>query len=254
MQPLNKTMGALFLLLSAASLALPLAAAEVRGIVRDIDGRPLAGVRVRIGEGDRILVTDAGGFFAFSADESAARLTLTFAAPQFHLEKRTLILKNAAVRLSVYLIPLRQLKEEVTVTAWNDSGTSAAVPMAQHVVSDEAIRENQPESVVQALQNSPGMHFIGKGGVSVTPSIRGLARRRILLLVDGARITSDRSAGAAAQFFPPELVRQVEVVRSASSVIYGSDAIGGVIQVIPRAAGDPEPGIVLVEPQRSLGR
>ena len=93
------------------------------------------------------------------------------------------------------------------------------------------------------MQNSPGVHFIGKGGSTVTPSIRGLARRRILLLVDGARITSDRSAGASAQFFPPELAGQVEIMRSASSVLYGSDAIGGVIQVIAAPAGDSEAGV-----------
>ena len=100
-----------------------------------------------------------------------------------------------------------------------------------------------PETIVQALQNSPGIHFIGKGGVSVTPSIRGLARRRILLLANRARIISDRSAGASAQFFPPELVQQIEVVRSAASVLYGSDAIGGVINIISRTGRNPEANI-----------
>jgi outer membrane receptor protein involved in Fe transport len=140
----------------------------------------------------------------------------------------------------VYLIPIRLLKEDVTVTALNSAAKAISVPFAQNVVSAVAIKESLPETIVQAVQNSPGIHFIGKGGVSVTPSIRGLARRRIVLLADGARITSDRSAGASAQFFPPEFVRQIEVLRSAASVLYGSDAIGGVIQIIPRDVQNSE--------------
>ena len=149
-------------------------------------------------------------------------------------------LEDSANDLEIFLIPLKLLKEDITVTALNEAEKAISVPFAQNVVSKIEIKENMPETIVQALQNSPGIHFIGKGGVSVTPSIRGLARRRILLLANGARIISDRSAGASAQFFPPELVQQIEVVRSAASVLYGSDAIGGVINIISRTGRNPE--------------
>lgn len=221
-------------------LSLPLAGIEIHGTVKDIYNRPLAGVLIRIGASGNSLVSDEKGEFAFTVDESKTVLELSFETPQHYLEKRTVALKENTPDIKVYLIPLKLLREDVTVTALNEAEKIIAVPFAQNVVSKVEIRENLPETVVQAMQNSPGVHFIGKGGVAVTPSIRGLARRRILLLVGGARITSDRSAGASAQFFPPEFIQQIEVVRSAASVLYGSDAMGGVIQIIPRDAQNPE--------------
>ncbi|MCU0235894.1 MAG: TonB-dependent receptor [Acidobacteria bacterium] len=238
----KKKRRSLYLACLLTTLAMPLAALEVRGTVRDIHDRPLAGIVVKVADGEHAVVTDADGAFAFSVDEAIPFLTLHFVSTQFHLEKRVISLRGAAVRMKVYLIPVRQLKEDVAVTAMNSAEKAIAVPAAQKVISGMTLREELPESVTQAVQNSPGVHFIGKGGIAVTPSIRGLARRRVLFLVDGARITSDRSAGTSGHFFPPELVRQVEVSRSASSVLYGSDAIGGVIQVFSRAGGDPEPG------------
>ena len=230
----------LWLVLSASGFLL---AVEVRGTVRDIYNQPLAGVRVRAGEGGPVFITDADGAFAFTSAEQATHLTLYFDNPQFHGEKRMLFLKDKSTPVNIYLIPVRLLREDVTVTALNSVEKTVAAPMAQNVVSSATVREDQPETVVQAVQKSPGVHFIGKGGITVTPSIRGLARRRVLFLIDGARITSDRSAGASAHFFPPEMIRQVEIARSAQSVIYGSDAIGGVIQVISRSGRDPESGI-----------
>jgi len=222
--------------------SLPMAGMEIHGTVRDIYNRPLAGVHVRISSSGHSLLSDEKGEFVFTVDASETVFELYFESPQHYLEKRTVVLKEITPDLKVYLIPLKLLREDVTVTALNESQKTIAVPFAQNVVSKIGIRESQSESIVQALQNSPGVHFIGKGGIAVTPSIRGLARRRILLLAAGARITSDRSAGAAAQFYPPELVQQIEVVRSAASVLYGSDAIGGVIQIIPRDAQNAEPG------------
>ncbi len=222
--------------------SLPMAGVEVHGTVRDIYNRPLAGVLVRTSSGERSLLSDEKGEFVFDVAAGETFLELYFESPQHYLEKRTVVLKEITPDLKVYLIPLNLLREDVTVTALNESQKTIAIPFAQNVVSKSGIMESQPETIVQALQNSPGVHFIGKGGIAVTPSIRGLARRRILLLAAGARITSDRSAGAAAQFYPPELVQQIEVVRSAASVLYGSDAIGGVIQIIPRNAQNAEPG------------
>ncbi len=203
-------------------------------MVRDIYDRSVSQVRITVGSEGRIVAADENGNFSFSVAEGIREVQLFFAAPRHYPEKRVVIPKNASRPLKVYLIPLKMLREEVSVTALNQAEKTFTVPFAQTVVSGIEIREGLPETVVQAAQNSPGVHFIGKGGVGVTPSIRGLARRRILLLADGARITSDRSAGSAASFYPPEFVGRLEVVRSAASVLYGSDAIGGVLHIISR--------------------
>ena len=81
------------------------------------------------------------------------------------------------------------------------------------------------------------MGALGSAGFSLVPSIRGLARRRVLYLIDGARIESDRRTGPNASFVSPEDIERIEVLRSSSSVFYGSDAIGGVIHLMTRKPG-----------------
>ena len=220
-----------------------LSAEEIRGKVKDIYNQPLPGVEVRIAESGQTTLTNELGAFSLSLDSPLSRVQIFFESAPYYSEKRMVNVKDLRYDLEIFLIPLKLLKEDVTVTALNEAEKAISVPFAQNVVSKIEIKESMPETIVQALQNSPGIHFIGKGGVSVTPSIRGLARRRILLLANGARIISDRSAGASAQFFPPEMVQQIEVVRSAASVLYGSDAIGGVINIISRTGTNPETNI-----------
>jgi outer membrane receptor protein involved in Fe transport len=88
-------------------------------------------------------------------------------------------------------------------------------------------------TVGEILENIPGISVISEGQ-SATPAIRGLARGRTSIMVDGSRASSERRAGANASFLDPAIVERVEVARGPASVAYGSDAMGGVIAVRTR--------------------
>ena len=83
-------------------------------------------------------------------------------------------------------------------------------------------------TIAQALENVPGVGVISEGQ-SLTPAIRGLARGRTLLLLDGARISTERGAGPNASFLDPGSLTRIDVARGPGSVAYGTDALGGVI-------------------------
>ena len=91
---------------------------------------------------------------------------------------------------------------------------------------------------MQALETVPGVNQVSEGHASV-PAIRGLARGRTLLLIDGGRVTSERRVGPSATFADPAAFEGIDVARGPGSVAYGSDALGGVISVRTRRA---EPG------------
>ena len=95
------------------------------------------------------------------------------------------------------------------------------------------IRVRHPTTVGEVLENVPGVSVISEGQ-SATPAIRGLARGRTSIMVDGSRASSERRAGANASFLDPAIVERVEVARGPASVAYGSDAMGGVIAVRTR--------------------
>lgn len=90
-----------------------------------------------------------------------------------------------------------------------------------------------PLNVGEMLENVPGVGVISEGQ-SATPAIRGLARGRTSIMVDGSRASSERRAGANAAFLDPAIVERVEIARGPASVAYGSDAMGGVIAVRTR--------------------
>jgi len=78
-------------------------------------------------------------------------------------------------------------------------------------------------------------------GHAAVPAIRGLARGRTLILIDGVRVTSDRRVGPSATYLDPFVLDGIEVARGPGSVAYGSDAFGGVIYARTRrvAANSP---------------
>ena len=86
---------------------------------------------------------------------------------------------------------------------------------------------------MQAVENVPGVNQVSEGQAAV-PAVRGLARGRTLMLIDGSRVSSERRVGPSATFMDPSVMEGVDIARGPGSVAYGSDAFGGVISVRTR--------------------
>ncbi|HVS63197.1 MAG TPA: TonB-dependent receptor [Thermoanaerobaculia bacterium] len=91
-----------------------------------------------------------------------------------------------------------------------------------------------PGTMAEAVTSVAGVVENGQGGLFQTVSIRGVARQRVLSLISGARLTSERRAGVSASFLDPTLIGEVDVLRGPASTYYGSGALGGAIQIQPR--------------------
>jgi vitamin B12 transporter len=106
------------------------------------------------------------------------------------------------------------------------------------VITADEIAKESPKSVADVLRRSPGLSITESGGPgsSTTVRIRGAESRHTLVLIDGVRVTDPSQASAEfdfAQLVPTDIER-IEVLRGPQSALYGSDAIGGVINVITR--------------------
>lgn len=129
-------------------------------------------------------------------------------------------------------------RDTVTVTAGVAPGLETTPAAAATLVGQEDLEQRRPQRLAEVLEAVPGTQSSGEGPTGV-PSIRGLARGRTLILLDGSRVTTERRAGASAGFLDPFTLASVEVARGPGSVAYGSDALGGIINARPRY---PEPG------------
>lgn len=217
-------------------------AATIHGVVRDLDKKRLPNVEVTVKSTGKTTLTDLKGSFLIEVPDSCDSVLLIFKCEGCHLLERRATVDDEVKVFDLLFVSRESLLERVSVTAMNQARKQVEIPMAESSVSRLDIQAKMPENIIETLSDTPGVHFIGSGGFSVTPTIRGLARRRVLLLLDGARITSDRRAGTSASFIPPEMASRIEVVRSSSSVLYGSDAIGGVVNILTRSGFSSQDG------------
>jgi iron complex outermembrane receptor protein len=91
-----------------------------------------------------------------------------------------------------------------------------------------------PSDLADVVVAAPGVSQNGQGGHFQVFSVRGVSRHRIMNLVSGMRVFSERRAGASVSFVDPLLMDSVEVLRGPATTLHGSGALGGVVQVFPR--------------------
>jgi len=128
-----------------------------------------------------------------------------------------------------------QLEESLTVTAGSAPSVEGPPASGITLLTARDVESRAPVNLAQTLENVAGASAVSEGQAAV-PALRGLARGRTVVLVDGARVSAERRVGPSATFLDPEIVEAVEVVRGPGAVAYGSDAFGGVIQVRTRRA------------------
>ncbi|WP_019024689.1 MULTISPECIES: TonB-dependent receptor domain-containing protein [unclassified Thioalkalivibrio] len=124
----------------------------------------------------------------------------------------------------------------VQVTAARVAQTVDEALSSVTVIDREEIERLQPQQFTDLLEGRAGIETSQNSAFGKTTSVytRGTSSDHTLLLIDGVRMGSATSGGASWQFLPPEEIERVEVVRGPRTSIYGSDAIGGVVQVFTR--------------------
>lgn len=129
--------------------------------------------------------------------------------------------------------------DEVVVT-----GTRTDIPLQDslvpaQVITREDIERSQARSLVDVLKGRAGVGFSNQGGLGkiTTVNLRGTESDQVLVLVDGIRIGSATAGLASFQDLPVDQIERVEIVRGPRSSLYGSEAIGGVIQIFTRRGG-----------------
>jgi vitamin B12 transporter len=128
-----------------------------------------------------------------------------------------------------------QLQDQL-ITASRTAQTVEQSLAAVTVFDRAQIEQSQASSVPELLQKVPGVSLTNNGGPGKSTSvfIRGSNANHILVLIDGIKVGSVTSGSAAFQDLPIELIERIEVVRGPRSSLYGSEAIGGVIQIFTR--------------------
>lgn len=130
--------------------------------------------------------------------------------------------------------------EPLVITSGRTPEPQAQATAASTVFERADIERLQVSSVAELLQRVPGLSVVRSGGTGSQTGVflRGTSTAQTLVLVDGQRIAAASSGTSSLEFLAPEQIERIEVVRGARSALYGSDAIGGVIQIFTRKGDD----------------
>ncbi|WP_237216754.1 TonB-dependent receptor plug domain-containing protein [Falsiroseomonas oryziterrae] len=134
----------------------------------------------------------------------------------------------------------QQTVPETVVTATRVPTPIERIPAAVTVITRQDIEERGYRTLPEALQSVPGLRLVQGGGVGQQASafVRGAASRQVLVLLDGVPVNDPSEPNGAFNFGNDLLgdIERIEVVRGPASSLYGSGAIGGVINLITRRA------------------
>jgi len=209
--------------------ALPVMAA-VEGTIVTPDGIAIEGARVELADGSAVRITDARGQFRFANLEPPVTIRVTH--PRFQTLTSECCADDAQ---QLTLVPKQSAYGEIVITA-NREGSASIQPLS--VATSSVTADDRPApaaNVVELADGMPGVAETGQGGLFQAYSIRGTGGQRVLSLVAGTRIFTERRAGATASFIDPLLLESVNVVRGPYSSYYGSGALGGVLEAVPKA-------------------
>jgi outer membrane receptor protein involved in Fe transport len=231
------------LFLSFMIFCFSLSAGTVKGRVLDDQGKPLANVKVEVLDTPISTQTEPDGIFLLE-DMDKGKMFVTFSHPDYISRTIQVIVEKSPdemieISLRAKNPILMTIKEEITVTAEADSIIDINLPSHRTILPSSVLTEMGTSNLAESVDKVPGVAAVGKGGYSMVPAIRGLAEHRILLLVDGIPITSERRIGASASFISLGEIDRIEINRGPYSVFHGSGALGGIINIITKS---PSPG------------
>lgn len=161
-------------------------------------------------------------------------------------------IRNGAVLLMAAVLaagPVRDVQagpdkaalDKIVVSATKTPHTLGDVPVAAEVITREELLERNVRTVQEALEKTTGLVVeanSGSYGDKGHVSIQGLELRHTLVLIDGQRILGGHQNAIDLQQISIEMIERIEIVKGPASALYGSDAMGGVINIITRGAPD----------------
>ena len=156
----------------------------------------------------------------------------------------------AAVSTALTFPTISSAEEQspIIVTATRTAQTADESLASVTVITSEQIAQQQPNDLHELLTGISGIDIANSGGIGKSTSIymRGTNASHVLFLVDGVRIGSATLGTPSIQDIPVDLIERIEIVRGPRASLYGSDAIGGVIQIFTKKGSKKETASITI--------
>ncbi|MBU0984959.1 MAG: TonB-dependent receptor [candidate division Zixibacteria bacterium] len=229
----NKLLVALLVLSALLGLVPGTSAGELTVRVTDVEtGQPIWGANVRVIEADTVLETQRTGILELrKVPHGMYRVVVTHVA--YDTSDTLTVVADGQTINGVKLTPRPWVLDDVVVTGTRSPHLLKNVPVQTEVISQRDFLRTGATTVDEALSSAIGISInddlSGKGA-----TIRGVLGDRILVLVDGERAVGRVNGSIDLGQFSLSNVDKIEVVKGTGSTLYGSDAMGGVVNIITK--------------------
>ncbi len=203
---------------------------EIKGVITNNQGEPLAGANVFVPEQNKGTVADQKGYY-WLKNIPKGKIKIQYSYVGYNNQLVTVMMENSPREINIVLQhePI-ETQAVVIVGGYNSTQHENAVKI--DVIKSEMINSAGTPNFAESLTKIPGIDMISKGSGISKPVIRGLAMNDILVLNNGVRYENYQYSDHHPLGIDEFGIESVEVIKGPASLLYGSDAIGGVVDFV----------------------
>ena len=204
---------------------------KISGTITDKENQPIKGVTVFIPDLHKSSETDENGGYSIN-NLPNGNIKITFSLLGFITQNKSIAVQNGDNKLDIALEPtLFQMDEVIVATAFNKL-QSQNVMKVEHE-SMKSLQQKGTATLIEGLATIPGVSQVSTGTSIGKPVIRGLSGNRVLVYSQGIRVENQQFGDEHGLGLNDAGVESVEVIKGPASLLYGSDALGGVLYFNP---------------------
>lgn len=209
---------------------------SVSGTVTDAQNQPLKGVTITAPEIHKGTTTDENGKYTLN-NLPNGNLKLSFSFIGFAIQNKTIFLEQKETTLDISLEEKAFQMDEIIVSTAFNKLQSQNVMKVDHA-SMKSLQQKGTATLIEGLATIPGVSQVSTGTSIGKPVIRGLSGNRVLVYSQGVRIENQQFGDEHGLGLNDAGVESVEVIKGPASLLYGSDALGGVLYFNPEKFAD----------------
>ena len=199
----------------------------IKGIVLDINKQPIEGVNIYLPEILNGTTSDINGEFIIENTPNKK------VKVQFSILGYETIITNISDEYTEIVLHNSIIEIEAVVVSGGFVSTADRSAVKIESIPLEELAFNSSPSLTLALADEPSIEMVKLGNAITKPVIRGLSGNRVVILYQGARVSNQAWGEEHGVFIPEEGIETVEIVKGPASLLFGADAMGGVLNFIP---------------------
>ncbi len=208
----------------------------ISGIITDTKNQAVIGVSIYAPEIHKGTTTDANGKFSLNNVPNGT-FKITFVNVGFETQNQIVTIKSTQTTLNIILKePYFQMDEVIVSTAFNKIQSQNVMKVEHETIKE--LQRKGTSTLIEGLATIPGVSQISTGTSIGKPVIRGLSGNRVLVYSQGVRIENQQFGDEHGLGLNDAGIESVEVIKGPASLLYGSDALGGVLYFNPEKFAD----------------